>query len=198
MSTRSGLLALALVFTAVIMSCDQSVVGTIADRNPYTLRFESLEEALKNPGSAETLVVVGDTAATLPIQLKMLPILKYLRWQKGHLTAIPSFIGDLQTLCTMNISYNDIDTISPEIGKLTNVNLLDVSSNNLSYLPDEICNMEGLEHLSLNNNNLTVLPDSIQKLKKLWYLQISNNRISREEIERVRKALPNLTWYRHD
>ena len=199
MNTRSGLFVLALVFTAVMMSCDDNHLWFAnQDHTTDSTRFDSLEKALKYPERAITLDVEGDTATALPVQLKLLPNMKFLRWERGRLTAIPSFIGDLQSVLKMAFWYNAIDTIAPEIGKLKNLLELSVSYNNLSYLPEEICNMEGLGVLSVHHNNLIVLPDSIHKLKKLWFLKINNNPISREEIERIRKALPNLKKYYHD
>ncbi|MBI5647525.1 MAG: hypothetical protein HY962_11390 [Ignavibacteriae bacterium] len=199
MNTRSGLLVLALVFTAVMMSCDDNnLYFANQDHTTDSTRFDSLEKALKYPERAITLDVEGDTATALPVQLNLLPNMKLLLWRRGHLTSIPSFIGDLQSVLRMAFRNNTIDTIAPEIGKLKNLIELGVSSNNLNYLPDEICNMEGLGVLTLSDNHLTVLPDSIHKLKRLWLLDVNNNPISRQEIERIRKALPNLKEYYHD
>ena len=199
MNTRIGLFVVLLVAAAVVMSCDDNHLW-IANQDYTTdsTHFYSLEKALKYPERAITLDLVGDTAATLPIQLKLLPNMKYLSWERGRLTAIPPFIGDLQSVLRMDFWYNAIDTIAPEIGKLKNLIGMSVSYNNLSYLPDEICNMEGLGALTLRDNHLTVLPDSIHKLKRLWLLEVNNNPINREEIERIRKALPNLKEYYHD
>ena len=68
---------------------------------------------------------------------------------------------------------------------------LDLSDENLTSLPAEIGKLKNLMHLDLCFNKLTSLPAEIGKLEKLKSLYLINNAISKEDIEKIKKLLPN-------
>lgn len=57
-------------------------------------------------------------------------------------------------------------------------------------LPDAFDKLTNLEMLIISNNQITSLPDSLLKLKNLKVLAMLQNPLSKEEIERVKNALP--------
>jgi leucine-rich repeat protein SHOC2 len=182
----------------LLMSCDEQGGGMSNMRPVDTTRFYSLADALANPDRVIILDVRNDSATTLPVQITLLPKLQFIYWREGYLTEIPSYIGDLQYMEGISFFENAIERIAPEIGKLKNLTRLELGGNNLTRLPDEVCNLEKLNGLFLRSNNISMLPDSIRKLINLQYLSINNNPISQQEIERIRKALPNLKTFDHD
>ena len=54
-----------------------------------------------------------------------------------------------------------------------------------------ITNMTELSKLNISNNPINRLPIGVDNLKKLEYLIIKNTKITKQEIERIRKHLPH-------
>ena len=69
--------------------------------------------------------------------------------------------------------------------------LLDLSHQGLVKLPEKVGQLTNLSELYLNNNKLTQLPPEIYHLKNLTILDLSGNPISTDEVQKVRKLLPN-------
>ncbi|WP_375457242.1 leucine-rich repeat domain-containing protein [uncultured Methylobacterium sp.] len=60
---------------------------------------------------------------------------------------------------TLSLKGLGLDTLPTEIGELTELRTLDVDFNRLSTLPDWIGNLTGLQSLNLSGNGLSTLPD---------------------------------------
>jgi internalin A len=57
------------------------------------------------------------------------------------LTTLPSEIGQLSNLETLNLSDNSLRSVPTEIGLLENLRLLSLDNNQLQHLPSEIGNL---------------------------------------------------------
>ena len=70
---------------------------------------------------------------------------------------IPSVIGEMTNLVSINLRYNELTgQIPSSIGNLSNLNLLSLSDNELSgEIPNELGYLENLETLYLYNNQLS-------------------------------------------
>ncbi|KAJ3256118.1 hypothetical protein HK103_005687 [Boothiomyces macroporosus] len=96
-------------------------------------------------------------------------------------TVIPSEIGYLLNITTLNLSGNQLSgNIPPEIGNLINLDVLNLSNNNLEgEIPTRLADSFNLTKLYLQNNALTgKIPKDICNLYHLQILNLSSNLFS--------------------
>lgn len=125
--------------------------------------------------------------------------LKHLDIARLNLTEIPSSLGTLNKLSSLNLSNNSITNFT-NIAPLIQLEEINLSGNALTKVPEEINNflnlktlnlsnnkieqfstlnsLHNLEWLSLENNNLNNIPTETTALEKLTYLNLSRNNIS--------------------
>ncbi|KAI5611475.1 leucine-rich repeat-containing protein 59, partial [Silurus asotus] len=82
----------------------------------------------------------------------------------------------------LDLSCNNLTTLSPEFCLLTHLVKVDLSKNQLVSLPEEIGQLYSLQHLDLYNNKLTMLPLSFCQLRV-------SSRARRIQIDLYRKEL---------
>lgn len=125
--------------------------------------------------------------------------LKHLDIARLNLTEIPSSLGTLNKLFSLNLSNNSITNFT-NIAPLIQLEEINLSGNALTKVPEEINNflnlktlnlsnnkieqfstlnsLHNLEWLSLENNNLNNIPTEITAIERLTYLNLSRNNIS--------------------
>ena len=94
---------------------------------------------------------------------------------------IPSELGSLKGLVTLDLSYNALSgSIPPELGNLTSLRWLELMSNDLSGpIPPELGNLPQLGLLFLSRNALTgPIPVALGALRGLSQLWLDYNRLS--------------------
>lgn len=117
----------------------------------------------------------------LPIEIRSLTNLKYLKVTNCGLKTFPSWISDLKELEELNLSLNPIEGEIPEsfftLRKLESLNL----KNNLisGELSENFSKLKQLKFLDLSNNNFSGnIPESISELSSLQFLKIYSNELS--------------------
>jgi Leucine-rich repeat (LRR) protein len=80
-----------------------------------------------------------------------------------------------ETLLVLNVSYNNVSTLSPGIGELSNLRELDFACNQLTELPPEIGKCSRLKKLKINGNRLETLPEEIENCSLLQEIIASEN-----------------------
>ncbi len=98
--------------------------------------------------------------------------------KNNQITSLPSGIGQLKKLTTMDLDKNVLTTLRHEIGQLTNLKSLNLNNNQIITLPHEIGQLTNLTALNLINNQLTTLPPEIGQLKNLTSLEVYINQIT--------------------
>jgi hypothetical protein len=94
----------------------------------------------------------------------------------NHLINIPSELGQLSSLQTLNLSSNHLISIPPELGQLSSLRMLDLSFNQLSGLPPELGQLSSLQTLDLSFNRwLSGLPPELSQLSSLQKLSLVAN-----------------------
>jgi Leucine-rich repeat (LRR) protein len=104
---------------------------------------------------------------------------------------IPTEIGNLTNLGTLNLAGNQLSGIPTEIGNLTNLLFLVLNNNQLSgSILAQMGNMASLITVSLANNQLTgTIPTELGNLMNLTILDLFNNQL----IGTIPTELSNLT-----
>lgn len=189
----------------------------------YNSRLSSLPDTWNTLDLLTTLSVAlpsflsfFSTSSTLPRDLSYCPALNTLPPSFGGMklstlylsnsgfTVMPDSIGNLTTLVTFTIDYNQIVSLSPTfrsasalrgamslahnnltnldiasswVANLTGITQLDLSYNKLTSLPDSFARLM-ITTLLVDWNRLSGLPDSVASLKNLNRLSATNNKIS--------------------
>jgi Leucine-rich repeat (LRR) protein len=82
-----------------------------------------------------------------------------------------------QTLIVLNISYNNIKSISGGLGELSLLRELDARCNQIETLPEELGKCVRLKVLRINGNRLRKLPDNLGKCRMIEELFVSENQL---------------------
>ncbi|GGX33692.1 leucine-rich repeat domain-containing protein [Aquimarina muelleri] len=139
----------------------------------------SLEKALQNPESVESLDLSSQNLTKLPNSIGKLVNLKNLVLSRNHLTKLPETIANLKDLKSLTLDQNKLIELPKNIGYLKSLEYLSAEENQLYKLPKSIGDLEALTMLIVSKNNLTELPESFGNLKKLKFLDVKNCKIKK-------------------
>jgi len=117
--------------------------------------------------------------------------LKWLRLNENVLESLP----DMKTLSRLRRIYlrDNKFTVVPETLKdLEALTDIELSGNPITEIPAWLAEKKGLKNLSFNRTQLTSLPADLSAWKSLHSLQLGDLRLSKEEMARIRKALPSV------
>lgn len=100
-------------------------------------------------------------------------------------------LANLKELNTLDLSSNSIFDISP-LSELTNLSMLHLAGNNISSLTS-LRDMTALDTLDLSDNvNITDI-EPLMELTNLSTLDLTGTDVSKEDIAKLKEALPNCT-----
>lgn len=109
----------------------------------------------------------------------------------NELRGLPSSIGKLKNLETLNVSSNfsDLQELPITFGDLSNLRELDLSNNQIHSLPDTFGRLENLEKINLDQNPLSEPPaevisqgvDAVKEYMSKRWLQILIEEEEREK-----------------
>lgn len=85
-----------------------------------------------------------------------------------ELAAVPKVV-------VVDLSCNNLTTLTPEFCSLTHLVKLDLNKNHLESLPDDFGALVHLQHLDLLGNRLSELPVSFAQLRNLKWLDLKDN-----------------------
>ena len=136
----------------------------------------AIKEAART--GATELNLINEGLTTLPSEVGQLVNLQTLDLADNQLTTLPPEIGQLVNLQSLILQHNQLTTLPPEIGQLVNLQSLDLRSNQLSTLPPEIGQLANLQSLDLDSNHLTTLPPQLGELVNLQELELFANRLT--------------------
>ena len=84
-----------------------------------------------------------------------------LNLHSNELTVLPSTIGNLPKLRTLNLGVNHLEELPVEMKMLETLHgVLDLSDNNFEQRPDFVWRLKGLKHVIMSGNPLQVLSTS--------------------------------------
>jgi len=88
---------------------------------------------------------------------------------------LPSSIGDLKSLKSLNLLGNHLGSLPSSIEGLINLNELNVMSNYIEELPESIGKLKHLKKLYININLLVSLPESMKSLDSFEQISLTDN-----------------------
>ena len=148
---------------------EEIATQTLGDAN----RYRELTQA--DFDRVTTIKIWSKDLEFIPTQIGNLSNLRTLDVRLNKLGSLPESIGNLSELEELNVRNNKLSSLPESIINLSNLKNLDISSNGLTSLPESIGNLSELEELNVGNNKLSSLPESIINLSNLKNLNISRN-----------------------
>lgn len=139
----------------------------------------------------EYLYLQFNDLTSLPASIGKLEKLKVIDLWGNSLTSLPASIGQLKNLEKLHLWHNKLTSLPAEITHLRNLKQLYLLNNQLTQLPWMIGELSNLEELELDNNKLKELPPAISALNNLKKLSLKGNPISKTELNKIKKWLPN-------
>ena len=138
----------------------------------------------------------------LPSEIGMLANLKSLDLRGNRLTSLPSEITSLQKLTSLNLSHNGFNLFPAEVCYLKKLRSLQFAGNKVTDLPAEINQLHDLEELVFYNevwgsSTIRGLPEGMLQLKKLKILDLRGTPvpIPPEIINKTERPKEILTYY---
>ncbi|SVD15426.1 uncharacterized protein METZ01_LOCUS368280, partial [marine metagenome] len=119
-----------------------------------------------------------DFELDIPESIGNLTSLMSFGLEYNNLSSLPESIGNLTNLVGLLLHHNQLTSLPESIGNLTNLTGLDVDNNQLTSLPESIGNLTNLTRLLLPVNQLTSLPDNIGNLTNLTDLYLFSNNLT--------------------
>jgi len=113
--------------------------------------------------------------SVVPTEIGLLTNLETLDLTDTGIFSIPSSIGSLSNLKYLYLGENSLQSIPNEIGNITPLVVLNLSGSNLNSIPASIGNLSSLQELYVAQNYLTSLPAAIGQLSELRVLDLSWN-----------------------
>lgn len=126
----------------------------------------------------KTLEITQTPLKRLPSEIGYLKNLHSLNLWGNQLTSISHAIGNLKQLKNLYLGSNQLTTLPDEIEQLKDLSLLDLSGNQFTTCPGKIFQLTNMRNLSLSSNPLAMLPPEIGNLTNLSMLSLSYTKIT--------------------
>ncbi|CAJ0754063.1 13416_t:CDS:10 [Entrophospora sp. SA101] len=132
--------------------------------SPKDLENEKIQNLLKSRNN----ILKGEL---IPITFKDIPDLRDIEYCGFGIVKLSPNIGYLYITTHLQICCDNLKEIPSEIGNMKNLTSLDLSRNKLKYLPDSIA-------LLIDSNKIEELPQEIGQLTNLITFDVRNNPIT--------------------
>lgn len=168
---------------------------------PKEARIYLQDKGLKDLKGALALFQAGDEIdyvnldrnelEVFPEELASLSGLKWLRLNDNRLAKLPD-LSRLVNLRRIYLRDNNFAEVPETLKDLPSLTDIELSGNyKIKEIPDWLAKKEGLENLSFNRTSITSLPEDISAWRSLKSLQLGELKLSRDEMKRLRRVLPD-------
>ncbi|XP_032172341.1 leucine-rich repeat-containing protein 69 isoform X1 [Neovison vison] len=138
-----------------------------------------LLRALKGGENTKIITLNGKKITKMPSALGKLPGLKTLDLQNNQIPKVCPEISTLTQLTVLNLGNNLLEEIPEEVKYLTSLKKLHLFGNKICKFASGACDgLQNLILLNLNNNQLTWIPREVSRLKSLIYLSMNHNQLA--------------------
>ena len=134
----------------------------------------------------------GNAITELPDSMSKLTGLKWLRLNRNRIKSIPPALSSLKNLRRIYLKRNGLTEVPEVIKSWTALEDISLDGNPITSIPDWLTAMPNLRALTLNDTRVTKLPADLSAWKNLDMLSLGSCPVSKEEMQRIRAALPNV------
>ena len=96
----------------------------------------------------------------------------------NSLTSLPPEIGELTSAITFDVANNYLTMVPTQIGNMSNLKSINLSGNKIQSIPSTISKLTKLELLDLRNNRITDVPVEIYNMSSIKTINLSGNPIN--------------------
>jgi len=137
-------------------------------------RLRSLPPSFACLQNMKSLIFYENDFEEIPEVLADFKHLKHLDFYKNNLSEIPEFVGSMDSLRQLFLSFNHIKVIPDTLRNLKQLKYFYIHHNDLHFLPEWIAEMDSIERLGVSHNHLLELPD-LSKMKSLREFDCEHN-----------------------
>ena len=149
-------------------------------------KLHSLPMSFAKLKQMKSLILYENEFEEIPEVLSGFKNLKHLDFYKNKLTQIPDFVGDMDGLQQLFLSFNKIEEIPDTLRNLKRLKYFYIHHNELHFIPEWITEMDSIERFGVGFNHLLSLPD-VSKMKSLKDFDCEHNLLERFPWELVEK-----------
>ncbi|MBL0695498.1 leucine-rich repeat domain-containing protein [Comamonas sp. JC664] len=175
-----------------------------APGDPLNLMMESLGEAAARardqgasaildtfPRDTKDIFLLGRTLGVVPERVGEFSSLERLSLRHARLTQVSGALSRLTALKQLDLSWNPgLETLPPELGQLEGLESLVLDNTGVRVLPETLGQLARLKYLGLKATPMMSLPTWLHRLRGLKHLDLHRTSIPPEEVEALRRALP--------
>ena len=115
-----------------------------------------------------------------------------MRLNGNKIKSVPATLTTLKDLRRIYLKGNGLTAVPEVVKEWTMLEDLTLDGNPITALPDWLTTLPNLRALSLNGTRITSLPKDLSAWKRLDFLAMGGCPIPKGEMERIRKALPDV------
>lgn len=132
----------------------------------------------------------------LPKSIKSINKIKGIDLSDNWFNAIPNELKSFQNLKYLSLRSNGygVFKLNEVPSNLYSLEYLDLSDTKLDSLPKNITKLESLKFLNITNCDFKVFPHHLSELKSLRQLNMSFKMYNENDVEKLKKSLPNCTF----
>ena len=154
--------------------------------------LESIPDLSAWAGTLDYLNLDNNAIKEIPAGVGSLKGLKWLRLNRNGIKEVPAALATLKNLRRVYLKRNSLAAV-PEVAKeWTALEDISLDGNPIATIPDWLVAMPNLRAVSLNDTRVSKLPDDLSAWKDLDMLSLGSCPIPKEEMQRIRKALPDV------
>ena len=140
--------------------------------------------------SLDYLNLDDNAIAEVPASLGALARLRWLRLNGNRIKELPAALATLKDLRRIYLKRNVLTAVPEVIKEWTALEDVTLDENPIASVPDWLVTMPRLRAVSLNGTKVTKLPEDLSGWKRLDMLALGGCPVPKEEMQRIRKALP--------
>lgn len=130
--------------------------------------------------------------AEIPAGVGALVKLKWLRLNGNKIKSVPAELASLKDLRRIYLCRNRLEAIPEVVKEWTAIEDVSFDGNPIREVPQWLVELPKLRAISLCGTRVEKLPADLSKWKKLDFIALSSCPVSKEEMQRIRKALPDV------
>lgn len=149
-------------------------------------KLRSLPKSFAQLKNMKSLIFYENNFEEIPDVLEGFKELKHLDFYKNNIKEIPDFVGDMDGLQQLFLSFNHIEVIPDTLRNLKRLKYFYIHHNELHFLPEWISEMDSIERFGVGFNHLLDLPN-LSKMKSLKDFDCEHNLLEHFPWELVEK-----------
>lgn len=144
-------------------------------------------------GTLDYLNLDDNSIEEIPVSLASLTKLKWLRLNGNKIKSVPKELSALKDLRRIYLCRNSLVAVPEVIKEWQSLEDLSLDGNPITEVPDWLTSLPNLRGISMCGTRISKLPADLSAWKRLDFIALSSCPVSKEEMQRIRKALPDVS-----